>query len=107
MTLHDKNGKFAKGNPGGPGRPRKEREDKFYEVAISAVTLKDWKEVILRAVAQAKRGDTAARKFLADYLMGTPIQKIAPVTPDGENPYMAMDKDDLIAIAKQIIGNAE
>ena len=108
MAERDSGGRFVKGEyRGGPGRPRKDREDRFYEIAVNAVTFQDWKDVILRAVSQAKRGDSSARKFLADYLMGTPIQKIAPVTPDGENPYMAMDKDELVAIAKQIAGNAE
>ncbi len=103
MAERDTNGRFVKGEyRGGPGRPRKEREDRFYEVAVTAVTFQDWKEVILAAVKQAKRGDAAARKFLADYLMGTPVQKIAPTTPDGENPYMALPTEELIAIAKKI-----
>lgn len=110
MAERDSNGRFVKGEyKGGPGRPRKEREERFYEVAVTSVTFQDWKEIILAAVKQAKRGDSQARKFLADYLMGTPIQKIAPVSPDGENPYMAMEKEELIALAEKIVeaGNAE
>jgi hypothetical protein len=83
VPSHDENGKFAKGNPGGPGRPRKEREERFYEIAISAVSFADWREVIQKAVSQAKRGDTAARKFLADYLMGTPINRTEILGKDG------------------------
>lgn len=110
MTGRDEDGKFKKGMSGNPaGRPRKEREERFYEITASSVTFQDWKEIIQKAVSQAKRGDTAARKFLADYLMGVPIQKIAPVTPDGENPYMSMSREELIELAKQIAdaGNAE
>lgn len=78
-------GGFVKGVSGNPnGRPRKDRESRFYEVAVSSVTFKDWREIIERAVSQAKRGDTAARKFLADYLMGVPVQKMEHGGSDGE-----------------------
>jgi hypothetical protein len=75
MAERDENGKFAKGNPGGPGRPKKEREERFTEITLSAVTFKDWEEIIKKAVTQAKRGDAQARKFLADYLIGPPVQR--------------------------------
>ncbi len=85
MITRQKDGKFVKGVSGNPnGRPRKEREERFYEVAVSAVTFKDWREIIERAIYQAKRGDTAARKFLADYLMGTPVQKTEISGKDGD-----------------------
>lgn len=79
-----KDGKFADGHVGIGGRPRKDREQRFYEVAVSTVTFKDWREIIEKAVYQAKRGDTAARKFLADYLMGTPINRTEIFGKDGE-----------------------
>lgn len=72
----DENGKFAKGNPGGPGRPKKEREIKYYELTLSVVSLTDWKEIVDKAVSQAKRGDAVARKWLADYLMGEPEKNV-------------------------------
>ena len=45
------------------------------EITLSAVTYTDWRQIVKRAVAQAKRGDSQARKFLADYLLGPPPQK--------------------------------
>ncbi len=57
----------------------------------SVLGIKDWIEFV---------------KWSFQYL-DPPITKVAPVTPDGENPYMAMDREELIAIAKQIAGNAE
>lgn len=103
----DANGKFAEGHKGMGGRPRKEREERFYTIAVSSVTFQDWREIIQAAVKQAKRGDPSARKFLADYLMGTPVQKVAPVMPDGENPYMALPPEELVELAKKIADSAD
>jgi hypothetical protein len=83
MALHDENGKFAKGNPGGPGRPKKEREQKFYEITLTAVTFDDWKAIVCKAKDQAKRGDAVARKWLSDYLIGPPVQRSEHTGKDG------------------------
>ena len=75
-TERDENGRFVKGHSGNPnGRPSKEREERFMEITLSAVTYTDWRAIVKKAVAQAKRGDNQARKFLADYLLGPPPQK--------------------------------
>jgi len=37
----------------------------------------DWKDVIMKALEQAKRGNRYARAWLSDYLLGKPIQLIA------------------------------
>ena len=89
MTERDANGRFAKGNQvakgngGGPGRPSKEREERFMEITLSAITFADWKKIVQVAAKQAKRGDNQARKFLADYLLGPPPQK-HEVKSDGD-----------------------
>ena len=84
MTDRDENGRFIKGSTGNTrGRMPKEREIKFYEVTLSAVTFDDWREIINKAKDQAKRGDAVARKFLADYLMGPPVQKSEIAGKDG------------------------
>ena len=89
------NGQFAKGYKGGPGRPPKKKEERFMEVSIAAVSLKDWREIIKKAVDQAKRGDTQARKFLAEYLIGPPQQRL-DVTSGGEKlkGYIGISPDD-------------
>ena len=75
MTNHDANGRFVKGNQaakghsnGKTGRPSKEREQRFYDITLSTVTYADWRDVVKRAVKQAKLGDHQARMFLAKVL---------------------------------------
>lgn len=79
----DQSGKFAKGNRGGPGRPKKEREEKYYDILASTCTPADWIEICEKAVTQAKKGDPVARKWIADYLIGPPVQKNEHSGPDG------------------------
>jgi len=83
MPERDENGKFAPGNKGGPGRPTKSKEEKFYRTTLSAVSLRDWREIVKKAVEQAKRGNPAARKWLSDYLLGPPQQRL-DVTSGGD-----------------------
>lgn len=40
------------------------------------VTSKKWASIILKAVDQAELGDWRARKWLGDYLMGPPVQRV-------------------------------
>jgi len=62
------------------GRPKKEREVRFLEVTLSAVTFSEWEKVVEKALEQAKRGDSQARKWLSDYLIGPPQQRIDHTT---------------------------
>lgn len=68
----DRAGRFAPGNGGGPGRPRRATE-RAYLATISAACPPDaWREIVSRAVADAKAGDAKARDWLAAYLVGRP-----------------------------------
>jgi len=74
--VRDAKGKFIKGVSGNPhGRPSKAKEERYYEILISTVTKESWKAIIERAVYDAKRGDTSARKWLADYIIGPPVER--------------------------------
>jgi len=93
-AARETNGQFVKGVSGNPkGRPPKKKEEKFMEISISAVSLKDWREIIKKAADQAKRGDAQARRFLADYLLGPPQQRL-DVTSGG-NPFVLVNWDDV------------
>lgn len=85
MRQRDEKGRFIKGNTANPkGRPPKQREQEFLNITLSAVSPEDWKEIVQKAVWQAKKGDATARKFLADYLIGPPTQK-TDLTSNGES----------------------
>jgi len=82
--VRDKKGRFVKGVSGNPkGRPTKEREQKYYEYAMYTVTYKEWQDIINRAVADAKRGDASARKWLSEYL-APQAQRHEVSGPDGD-----------------------
>ena len=57
------------------------------EIMLTAVTFKDWREIVKKAAEQAKEGDAQARKFLADYIIGTPPQR---------HEHSGRDGDDLV-----------
>jgi len=86
VDKRDERGRFAKGNKGGPGRPRRQTEVEYLRVTMSACTPEAWREIVARAVEDAKGGDAKARAFLAKYLLGEPQGK-APTATD----VVAMD----------------
>lgn len=73
--MRDEQGKFVKGGPGGPGRPRRETELEYLKAMREVVTLEDWQAICQAAKRDAMKGDPAARKWLASYLMGAPEAK--------------------------------
>lgn len=87
MAKRDANGRFTKGNQaakgGNGGRPAREVEEKFYRVLSRRVRVKDWEKVIDVAIARAKTGDSRARQWLSDYLMGKPVQRTELTGLDG------------------------
>ena len=83
----DENGRFIKGNGGGPGRPRKEREVEYYRIMQLHVTPDRWGKIVQKALEQAERGDAVARKWLADYLIGPPVER-KEVTGDNGGPII-------------------
>jgi hypothetical protein len=86
-AAREANGQFPKGVSGNPkGRPKKAREERYLEITMTKCTFKEWGEIVQKAVDQAKRGDSTARKWLSDYLIGSPQQKL-DVTSGG-NPFV-------------------
>lgn len=65
-------GRFLKGGAGGPGRPPAAREIEYWAIARTACSLDDWAAILKAAVDAAKNGDSQARKWLAEILIGDP-----------------------------------
>jgi len=76
MIARDENGQLQKGSVLNPrGRPKKEREHDYLNIMLSIVTDKRWKAIVTKAADQAERGDPVARKWLADYIVGPPVER--------------------------------
>jgi hypothetical protein len=64
----------------GTGTHRRTEND-YMGVLLDAVSLDDWQDVVTGTLARAKEGDSAARAWLAQYLVGKPEAKApAPLT---------------------------
>lgn len=71
---HDKQGRFTKENLGGPGRAPRPVERQYLAVLSDACTLGAWRDVVAKAVEDARAGDDKAREWLTRYLLGkTPM----------------------------------
>jgi len=81
MTIaRDSKGRFIKGESGNPqGRLSKQVESSYLQVAENVCTFDVWREITMKAVEQAKRGDARARQWLSDYLMGKPLPMVMAV----------------------------
>src|SRR6516225_4021475 len=66
----DAAGRFTRGNAGGPGRPRRGPERSYLDATAEIVTIEEWKEVVKKALADAKAGNARARTWLTDVLLG-------------------------------------
>ncbi|MDD3663461.1 MAG: hypothetical protein PHT84_06455 [Candidatus Pacebacteria bacterium] len=69
--------KGASGNP--QGRLPKQTETSYLQVSESVCTFDVWREIVAKAIEQAKRGDARARQWLSDYLIGKPISMVMAV----------------------------
>jgi hypothetical protein len=86
---------FKKGVSGNPaGRAPKAREERYSEILISAVTFEVWEQIVKKAAEQAKKGDQAARKWLADYLVGPPVQRQEVTGKNGNVIEVTIKKND-------------
>ncbi len=91
MITHgrEENGRFAQGNAGGPGRPRRAIERDYLAVLGDAVSIDDWREVVERAVVDAKAGDAKARDWLTKHLLGEKPPTLLGLAAKEERSYSA------------------
>jgi hypothetical protein len=67
------------GNKASRGRKPRQTEDAYLTATMGSVSLKDWRAVVDKALAQAKAGDHRAREFLSRWLLPPPGQPAADV----------------------------
>ena len=80
IIARDSKGRFVKGASGNPqGRLPKQTETSYLQVSESVCTFDVWREITMKAVEQAKRGDARARQWLSDYLIGKPVSMVMAV----------------------------
>jgi hypothetical protein len=97
----DKEGKFIKGTSGNPkGRPRREREENVLDIMVSECSPDKLRTIINKAIEQAVRGDSTARKWLFDYLIGSPIQRQEVSGVDGKAVEILVTYEDKPATAE-------
>lgn len=76
MSNRTERGRFVKGVSGNPkGRPKTLKAD-YLGIMANIVTPKKWAEIIERATKDAAKGNAAARKWIADYLLGRPVEHV-------------------------------
>lgn len=88
-------GRFANGNAGGPGRPRRPVETEYLAALGDAVSLDDWRQVVRRAVEDAKSGDAKARAWLTRHLIEgemSPLYTLALAERRGETVDAQIDR---------------
>jgi len=79
-VARDSKGRFVKGASGNPqGRLPKQVEQTYLQVSENVCSFDVWREIVMKAVEQAKRGDARARQWLSDYLMGKPLPMVMAV----------------------------
>ena len=72
-----------------PARQKFEKD--YLEAMADIVTLTDWEHIIVRAVNDAIEGDSKARMWISDYLIGKPITRIASIQ-QVQNTQMGEDE---------------
>ena len=82
--------RFIKGGASGPGRPKRTgkavRSRSDYLVRLhDKMPMSQWDKILDTAIAQAIGGDAEARRFLAQYLIGKPVQAVEISGPGGSS----------------------
>ncbi len=105
-------GKFQKGNTYGvgsvhAGRPPREREKRYMHILNSEVTEEDWTGIIRKAVEQALEGQSRARVWLSNYLLGKPIERILARVEVGAERFSLAERASAVEELLTMLGAGE
>lgn len=93
MAERDDKGRFVKGVSGNPGGKPLD-QTKYLKKLDTTMTLKEWRDIVVKAIEQAKRGDSRARQWLSDYLLGKPTQRQEITGAEGSEFVINLSWDD-------------
>ena len=97
MIKRDEKERFIKGVSGNPGG-RPIDQSKYLKKIDTALSFKKWRAIIIKAIDQAERGDSKARQWLSDYILGRPVQNVNQKTEhSGEVEIVRVNWDEEIA----------
>lgn len=66
----DARGRWMDGNPGGPGRPPRATEAAYMRATLAVCDTDAWRDIVARAVKDARAGNARARDWLTRYTLG-------------------------------------
>ena len=111
VVLRDDKGRLLKGTKGiSPGRPKRTTEHAYLHTLQRECTLDVWADITRQAITDALSGDRHARKWLSDYLLGPPIQRLAAQIESSDSP-ITHDIDEtiinILAIFQQVVSSEQ
>lgn len=106
VSERDERGRFAAGNPGGPGRPRRAVELEYLAALGDELTLDSWREIVRRAVEDAKAGEPKAREWVTKYALGGAQSLSLMALAVREQASVSVD-DEILATADIQRGEAD
>lgn len=74
----------AKGHKGAGGRPARPKEEQYLTLMLKGCPPEDWEKIVSSAVTFAKAGDSQARQWLSNYILGKPVERHEITGADGE-----------------------
>ena len=111
MSERETNGQFGKGNKvatgnKGGGRSARPKEEQYLAIMLKACSAEDWEKIVISAVVHAKAGDSRAREWLANYIIGKPVERHEISGPEGGPLAVEHILDDAtVAEAIRVLGS--
>ena len=70
------------------------KEEQYLDIMLRTCTPDDWEKIVLSAVTRAKAGDSKAREWLSNYILGKPIERTEISGPNGSKLELSLTWGD-------------